>query len=273
MNPLQKTGAWLRAVIRLPLNIRKIARSTARPITVQVSPPMVQVSPPVVQVSPPVVNLPPESPWRDIAPNSEAALFKAVSDSALARTVEIVEQEMPDALILLDGLTFLRFALSKAPTDGAHCEFGVFSGATINHLAEQRTGQIFHGFDSFHGLPEDWSGYMPFDFDRGGTPPDVRTNVRLHVGLFDDTLPGFAASVDKVAFLHVDCDLYSSTATIFRHLGPKLMRGCVIAFDEYFCYPGFEQHERKAFREFLDASGRTATWIACCGQRAACILD
>lgn len=266
MGPLQKTGAWLRAAIRLPLNIRKIARAAARPITVQVPPPL-------VQVPPPVVNLPPESPWRDIAPNSEAALFKAMSDRALKRTVAIVEQEMPDALILLDGLAFLRFALAKAPADGASCEFGVFSGATINHLAEHRPELTFHGFDSFHGLPEDWTGYMAFDFDRKGAPPEVRANVCLHVGLFEDTLPDFAAAIEQVAFLHVDCDLYSSTATIFRHLGPKLGRGCVIVFDEYFCYPGFEQHERKAFAEFLAASGRRATWIACCGQRAACILD
>lgn len=259
MNPLQKTGAWFRAALRKPLELWTTARAAARPI--------------MIQVPPPVVNLPPESPWRDIAPNSEAALFKALSDSALSRTVQIVEREMPEAMILLDSAAFLRLALSRAPKDGAHCEFGVFSGTTINLLAEERPDTRFDGFDSFRGLPSDWTGYMVFDFKRDGEMPKVRANVVLHRGWFEDTLPEYAASIDRVTFLHVDCDIYSSTATIFRHLGSKLAPGCVVVFDEYFCYPGFEMHERRAFSEFLDASGRTSRWFACCGQRAACILD
>ena len=213
------------------------------------------------------------SPWAVIAPNSELALFKELSDRALRRTADIVEREMPEAVIHLDPVGFLRACLARGAREGAHCEFGVFSGATINCLADARPDVTFDGFDSFRGLPEEWSGYMPFDFDRGGTLPEVRGNVRLHVGWFDETLPAYANKVERVAFLHIDCDIYSSTATIFRELGAKLTPGCVIVFDEYFCYPGFERHERLAFREFLDRTGRTARWFACCGQRAACILE
>ncbi|MGZ9014673.1 MAG: TylF/MycF/NovP-related O-methyltransferase [Burkholderiales bacterium] len=277
---LKKLRAFTRAFIRMPLNAEAIALAAARPVSVEVRAPDVHVAAPVVEVPAPmvtvpapVINLPPSSPWRDIAPNSEAALFKALSDSALSRTVQIVEQEMPEAVILLDNLAFLRLALSKASPNGAHCEFGVFSGTTINYLAEQRPDIRFDGFDSFRGLPTDWSGYTLFDFDRQGEMPDVRANVVLHPGWFDDTLPAYAAGIDRVAFAHVDCDLYSSTATIFRHLGPKMAAGCVIAFDEYYCYPGFELHERRAFSEFLVTSGWTARWFACCGQRAACILE
>ena len=200
-------------------------------------------------------------------------LFKALCDSALDRTVAIVEKEMPGAIIHRDHATFLADCLERAPTNGAHCEFGVFSGTSINLLAAKRPAQIFDGFDSFRGLPEAWSGYRPFDFDRQGALPVVRDNVRLHVGLFDATLPAFVQSAGPVAFLHVDCDLYSSTVSIFSHLGPKLLPGSVIVFDEYFGYPGFEHHERKAFAEFLQSSGRKARWIACCGQRAACTLN
>ena len=259
------------ATVRLPLNVASIARTTpGTPPVVNVPAPVVNVPAPVVNVQPPAQ---PQNPWRDIAPNSEHALFKALSDSALARTVAIVEAEMASAVVYLDYRPFLLFCLSKASRTGAHCEFGVFSGTTINMMAEARPDVTFDGFDSFRGLPSEWGGYLEFNFDRAGTMPAVRPNVRLHAGWFDDTLPDYAASITDVAFLHVDCDIYVSTATVFRLLGPKLQRGCVIVFDEYFCYPGFELHERRAFDEFLRDSGRTARWIACCGQRAACVLD
>jgi hypothetical protein len=200
-------------------------------------------------------------------------LLKALCASALSKSVAIVEQEMPEAMIHLSHEAFLTECLASAPLAGAHCEFGVFSGTSINLLASKRPSQVFDGFDSFNGLPEDWTGYRGFDFDRQGKPPSVRENVRLHVGLFDVTLPAYARACGPVAFLHIDCDLYSSTTCVFAHLGSVLAPGCVIVFDEYFAYPGFEHHERKAFAEYLRSSGRSARWIACCGQRAACVLS
>ena len=207
----------------------------------------------------------------DYAANGED-LFKALCASALTRTVSIVENEMPYAIIYQDHNEFLAACLSHAPTNGAHCEFGVYSGNSITFLSERRPMLTFDGFDSFLGLPEEWKGYRSFDFNRGGTLPTVRQNVRLHVALFDMTLPNYSNSIKEVAFLHVDCDLYTSTVTVFKYLGPKLIPGSVIVFDEYFGYPGFEHHERKAFSEFLVTAGRKAEWFACCGQRAACAV-
>jgi predicted O-methyltransferase YrrM len=214
-----------------------------------------------------------KSPSRrlDHVPSGEE-MFKALCASALRKSVLIIEQEMPNAIIHQEHEAFLAYSLARAPHQGAHCEFGVYAGTSINLLAEMRPSGIFDGFDSFHGLPEAWTGFKEFDFDRKGMLPQVRENVRLHVGLFDATLPGYIRSCGPVSFLHIDCDLYSSTACVFKHIGPLLAPGCVIVFDEYFAYPGFEHHERKAFAEYLLSSGRTANWIACCGPRAACVL-
>lgn len=212
------------------------------------------------------------SVWLDTPPNSNAALFKALSDAALQQTVAIVQAEMAGAMLFHDTAKFHRFVLDKADAAGAHCEFGVYSGKTINQFARWRPGTIFTGFDSFEGLPEDWTGWQHFDFATGGTPPEVEENVQLEIGLFSETLPRFATVTAPVSFLHVDCDLYSSTAEIFGHLGDRLAPGCVVLFDEYFCYPGFEAHERRAFSEYLESSGRTAEWFAICGQRTACRL-
>ena len=55
-----------------------------------------------------------------------------------------------------------------------------------------------------------------------------------------------------VAFIHVDCDLYSSTKTIFSLLSDRIVPGTIILFDEYFNYPNWQQHEYKALQEFVD---------------------
>ena len=77
----------------------------------------------------------------------------------------------------------------------------------------------FYGFDSFEGLPEDWrtEGDRK-NFDRKGKLAPVHfPNIRLVKGWFNETIPKFKESVidsiknQKVAFLHIDCDIYSST--------------------------------------------------------------
>ncbi|VIO70345.1 hypothetical protein CI1B_29980 [Bradyrhizobium ivorense] len=67
-------------------------------------------------------------------------------------------------------------------------------------------------------------------------------------GLFDETIPVFAQRELPVAFIHVDCDIYSSTRSLFTGLKSQIRPGCVIVFDEYFNYVGFEKHERFSFR-------------------------
>ena len=210
---------------------------------------------------------------RDTRPNSNSALFGGLVKRAIDRSIEIVESEMPDAMIFDNTFEMLRYVLSKADPNGAHAEFGVFSGKTIRLFAAARPDVRFDGFDSFEGLPEEWSGWQPFDFDVNGVPPEVPENVKLHIGWFEDTIPGYVDSIDTMSFMHVDCDIYSSTVTIFDALFDKIKPGTVIVFDEYFCYPNFEQHERRAFAEYLERSGHIANWVAVCGQRAACLIQ
>jgi hypothetical protein len=54
-----------------------------------------------------------------------------------------------------------------------------------------------------------------------------------------------------VAFLHLDADLYSSTRTVLTALASRLHEGTVILFDEYFNFPGWEEHEHRAWTEFV----------------------
>ena len=175
--------------------------------------------------------------------------------NALEDTAEYVEHKMMEVHSHADRNSLLKASLSVASNPGLYLEFGVASGKSINTIAGL-TDRTIHGFDSFEGLPEYW-------FDRAGKGaytqqgklPLVKDNVKLHAGLFEQTLPKFAtAYTENISFMHVDCDIYSSTKTVFDVLGPKIKSGTVIQFDEYFNYPGWRNHEYKAFQEFINNS-------------------
>ena len=181
---------------------------------------------------------------------------------AKAEAVDYIVAHMQEALVLPDRLGLLGFALSRAPADGLVVEFGVEKGASLRHLAsltqQQGRGREVHGFDSFAGLPGDWGGTKEAKgaFDLHGRLPKVPANARLHVGWFDKSLPGFLATHDgPCALIHVDCDIYVSTKVVFEQLRQRIVPGTVIVFDEYFNYPGWRQHEYKAFQEFVAATG------------------
>lgn len=175
---------------------------------------------------------------------------------ALQTTCDYVEKKMPQIRNFPDKYTLLNFALEKVTLSGFFCEFGVYTGGTLRHIANN-THQTVHGFDSFEGLPEDWRGNVgKGHFGLKNLPHFTQKNIQLHVGWFDDTLiPFVEEQKDNIAFLHIDCDLYSSTKTIFKFLTPYITVGTVIVFDEYFNYPLWEQHEYKAFQEFIQNTG------------------
>ena len=145
-------------------------------------------------------------------------------------------------------------------------EFGVAAGTSLNLIAKNTTSKIY-GFDSFEGLPEDWLPGAPKGKFRQQSLPVVPDNVELVVGLFGDTLPTFLDQhPEPIAFLHVDCDIYSSTRTIFDLCGARIVKGTVIVFDEYFNYPGWRRHEYRAFAEFSARTGRTFEYLGYTGN-------
>lgn len=153
--------------------------------------------------------------------------------------------------------------------DGLWCEFGVAAGHSLNLAGEHAAPRIVHGFDSFEGIPEAWGVIGAGAYTQGGRLPQVRENVRLHVGMFDETLPQFTAEQrGPLAFLHIDCDLYSSTRTVFQHLGDRIVPGTIIQFDEYWAYPAWQKHEFKAWQEFVAARGIKYRYV---GFYGACV--
>lgn len=196
-------------------------------------------------------------------------------ESAQRDSAGYATERMHDALILDTREELLKLALARMPETGSILEFGVASGHSMRFLAGL-TSRPIHGFDSFQGLPEDWPGRNEElgHYSMGGTPPPVPGHVTLHAGLFDQTLPAFLAANDEAAaFIHVDCDLYSSTKTVLEHLRPRIVAGTVIAFDEYFNHVNWRQNEFKAFQEFVAAHNVVYRYLAWSYQQAAVVIE
>ncbi len=205
---------------------------------------------------------------------AQAHPYTGLQERARTATLDFISDAMPDAIAFDTPRELMRYALSLVTLDGIVAEFGVNEGGTITFIAKQLRGRKVHGFDSFEGLPEDWSGNKMHAgyFNRQGKLPRVPSNVELHAGWFDKSLPKFVASNQgPAAFLHVDCDLYSSTVTIFDTFADRTVPGTVIVFDEYFNYPNWQRHEHKAFEEFRAKSGLDLDYVGYSIQQIAVV--
>ncbi|MBK9925445.1 MAG: class I SAM-dependent methyltransferase [Anaerolineales bacterium] len=183
---------------------------------------------------------------------------------ALAETCDYIETNMP----LVNSGFENRFELLEHATgeakiiDGLWLEFGVYTGSTIKFIAERTTAFPVYGFDSFEGNPEDWRS----EYKKGAfaldTPPVFPNNILIVRGLFQDTFPKFlGTNKENIAFVHIDCDLYSSAKIIFDMVGHRFINGTIIVFDEFFNYPGWKNHEFRAFMEFIESNNRKFEYI------------
>jgi len=171
---------------------------------------------------------------------------------ALQESVQYAQKYMRTAVGMESAREVLESALGQVSIPGHYLEFGVYKGGTIRFIAEHAgAAQPVHGFDSFLGLQESWSGDR-FAFDAKGSLPQVPRNVVLQQGFFADTLPGWIEKhPGPAAFIHIDSDLYESARCVFELLQDRIVPGTVIVFDEYFNYPNWQAHEFRAFQELV----------------------
>lgn len=171
---------------------------------------------------------------------------------ALEQTVDFIEEHLVDIKSFGSKFELLEFALKSCETDELFMEFGVYTGTTINFISSKVHNTVY-GFDSFEGLPEYWRDGYPASHFKVEKLPEVNSNVQLIKGWFNKSLPQFVGlHNENCSFLHIDCDLYSSTKEIFNLLEGKIVKGTVIVFDEFFNYPGWRNGEYRAFMEFVN---------------------
>jgi hypothetical protein len=195
----------------------------------------------------------------------------------------------------------LDWLIPQISRHGLNLEFGVFSGETINHMANLRPDLKFTGFDSFEGLPEDFDAgekIVPANaFDRGGKLPEVEDNVTLVKGWFDDTLQLWVdeqllhqlPNKPYISFVNMDADIYSSTSYVLNTINDFIKPGTVIRFDELSCwryvfseasskniqrvyYTNWKAHEWKAMNEWLEQYDRKVIPICRNWHQAATVV-
>jgi predicted O-methyltransferase YrrM len=184
--------------------------------------------------------------------------YKRVSELIYERSVEesadYVEENMKDVKVYFDEdkRHMYSYAARNITLDGHIAEFGVYDGYSINTMSDYIPNKTLIGFDSFEGMPEDWYVFQQGDWKID--IPIVNKNVKLVVGYFEDTLDQWIAdNPGDFAFINIDCDTYNSTKFVLDTIGPdRIKPGTVILFDEYFGYPGWRNHEFKAWKEFYE---------------------
>ena len=96
-------------------------------------------------------------------------------------------------------------ATQAAKVEGSVLEFGVRHANSTRQLASLAKQDV-HGFDSFEGIPEDWHDEGRGSYSTKGVIPKVPSNIHLHAGWFDATLPKFLADNSENARIPVSVD-------------------------------------------------------------------
>ncbi len=188
----------------------------------------------------------------------------------------------PSKLSFSREYEYHKHCIRRVTLDGIWAEFGCCKGISVRYLTKLKKDifpnckKLIYGFDSFIGLPEDWEGQgtKKGGLSANGVVPNIE-GAKFYKGWFKDTIPVFLEEHEgPFSFLHIDCDIYSSTVDILTLAEKRIVPGTVILFDELIGYDAWKLNEYKAFREFVDRHDVKFDWIAAVANagQAACII-
>ena len=159
----------------------------------------------------------------------------------------------------------------SANVPGSIVECGVFKGISLIRFASFRDligvkSKKIIGFDVFGKFPEtkfkqDQRMRKKFikDSGRNGISKHqlelvlkhkrLDQNIDLVKGNIVKTIPEYVKKHPKlkISFLNLDTDVYEPAVTILEYLYPKIVKGGILALDDYGVFPG----ETKAVKEYF----------------------
>ena len=167
-------------------------------------------------------------PWRGAGPFHDA--YKRIGRRSLVA---------PEPAFILYSLA--RQALA---TPGDFLEAGVYRGGTAHLLrslldGDRGRGRQLHLFDTFAGMP---ATDPKLDLHRQDDFADTSVEavsafvgkeswIHYHVGRVPETFQGQEAM--RLAFAHVDVDIYRSVLDCCEFIYPRLAPGGIMLFDDY----------------------------------------
>jgi hypothetical protein len=144
-----------------------------------------------------------------------------------------------------------------------YLEFGVYNGDSLRAWCSLNShpGSRFFGFDSFEGLPEDWTAGKPAGTFKTALPSIEDGRCKLVKGLFQDSLYSFLDGFHPTGRLivNIDCDLYSSALFCLTALDRWLAPGSVLMFDEF----DDLENEFSAFSDWSRAFYKKCDGLSC----------
>ena len=146
--------------------------------------------------------------------------------------------------------------------EGDYCEFGCFTGASLNHALNTYNAYMknkkmtFYGFDSFEGFPEETHKiYKSEDFSADydevkKIEKNSKGRCQIIKGFFEESLTDnlIKEKINKISLAFIDCDLALSSIPVFSFIKGRLVNGSFIIIDDYF---NIDKNGRNIRAEFL----------------------
>lgn len=199
--------------------------------------------------------------------------------------LELFQNQILESKIIEDRNDYFREIAKHSIVDGDVVEMGVFNGQSLKMIEEAFPDDNIFGFDSFKGLPEDWVTSDDYTvpksfFNLDGIFSGSLDRTKILNGWFCDSIAQNKNNINQLKFLHVDCDLYSSTKTILEEFNDHIKVGTTIAFDEFMQFPeakskwysNWQEGEYKACIEWMNTYDRELIPICRSTQEQCCFI-
>lgn len=132
--------------------------------------------------------------------------------------------------------------------EGDYCEFGCFTGASLNHVLRLTSKDIFlkekiiYGFDSFKGFPKEIhsefkSEVFTADYEKVmKLEKKSEGRCKIKKGFFSDVLinEDLKKEIKNISLAFIDCDLAISSKPVFEFIKDRMVNGSFIVIDDYY---------------------------------------
>lgn len=135
------------------------------------------------------------------------------------------------SMLSLESLQSLVYYAQCSPPGGSIVEVGVYRGGSAYFLAQLE--RPLYLYDTFEGIP--FQG--PLDGNHVGKFSDTSAEAVQalipHATVIKGLFPQTCVDMGPISFVHVDCDQYESVKACINVLGPRMVHGGMMLFDDF----------------------------------------
>jgi len=151
----------------------------------------------------------------------------------------MTEERIPMSVVGQDQIYFLCEEAESTPA-GCFVELGVYRGGTAWHLSKIAAYQDreIYLYDTFTGIPMQGSLDPHPVGDFGDTSVDFVRSAIPYATVVQGVFPASVVPMPPIAFAHIDADQYQSIKDACAVLGPMMVQGGKMVFDDVWLLAG-----------------------------------